>query len=376
MTRRKLPPNLRARKFTTADGRSRTLYYVRLRWHGTDYEIPAGDELAVAIQKRDLVLGKLTLGYDLATDPDNLRGRKIAKKPGLTFDYWADLWLKVTSHKRSHAKDELSAGRLKEFFGTTPITQISIDQIEDYKRLRSDQPTSRGSLPAPATINRELAALRSIFSLAIKERALSYRPVVTLYPEHNTRTRTATPEELELILATVSGWVRSVLIILAESGMRLSEVCTLKRPQIDLTEQLIRLTHTKSSRPRLIPMSPTMFAVFQSALAPCDASGLVDHVFLTDKGQPVTRHKVRHQWDQACKKLGIEGLTRHDLRATFLTTKLAEGWDRDLLKPIAGISADATFSRYNRLSIEHLRRVMTEPGPKKARPIGTTSGHK
>ena len=53
MPRRKLPPNLRARKFTTADGRTRTLYYVRLRWQDTDYEIPAGDSLSVAIQKRD-----------------------------------------------------------------------------------------------------------------------------------------------------------------------------------------------------------------------------------------------------------------------------------------------------------------------------------
>ncbi len=188
-----LPPHLRARTSTLQDGRTRTLYYVEFEQAGHYYKEPAGDILSYAKKKRDFLLGQRALGYDFAVDPDALLGKSQKqkavqeKKKGLL--YWADLWLTITAQKRSHAKDCTSAARLTAFFGDTPLAAISTEKIEAYKQLWSTQQTRYQRPPAPATINRELMALSGIFTLAINERALSFRVVIQLYAEENTRTR-------------------------------------------------------------------------------------------------------------------------------------------------------------------------------------------
>ncbi len=81
MPRRKLPPNIKQRKYTTADGRKRILYNVVIHRKSHYFEIPAGDSLPIATQKRGMIVGKLAMGYDLAADPENLRGRKSSHSP-------------------------------------------------------------------------------------------------------------------------------------------------------------------------------------------------------------------------------------------------------------------------------------------------------
>ena len=48
----------------------------------------------------------------------------------------------------------------------------------------------------------------------------------------------------------------------------------------------------------------------------------------------------------------------HDLRRSFATRKVAEGWDRDYVKAITGHRTDKVFARYNKPSLEMLRAVV------------------
>ena len=79
----------------------------------------------------------------------------------------------------------------------------------------------------------------------------------------------------------------------------------------------------------------------------CFAASLL--IVLTDHSGPLRT---------ACGKAGVEGLWIHDIRATFATRKIADGFDRDWVKMITGHKTDNVFKRYNRPSLESLRRVV------------------
>jgi integrase len=82
---------------------------------------------------------------------------------------------------------------------------------------------------------------------------------------------------------------------------------------------------------------------------------ITERVFLF-RGKPIERFD--RAFKTACRNAGVEGLWIHDIRATFATRKISEGFDRDWVKMITGHRTDNVFRRYNRPSLESLRRVV------------------
>lgn len=150
-------PNIWARSYVTSRGLKRTLYYCEFRdWKGIRRTFPVGDIPDVAKQLRDQYLAQNSHKYDFDK----------AHEPATLFSVWADYWLALTAHKRSHDKDQRSVSRLKEFFGNALLNEIPPSRIEEYKMWRRGQMTKYGAAPKPATINRELACLRAALILA------------------------------------------------------------------------------------------------------------------------------------------------------------------------------------------------------------------
>ena len=75
----------------------------------------------------------------------------------------------------------------------------------------------------------------------------------------------------------------------------------------------------------------------------------------------VHRRWVSGQFQRACGELGIKGLTLHDLRGTFVSRKLRERWDRELIKAFTGHRDDEAFRRYSRPTLEDLRSLIGAP---------------
>jgi len=60
----------------------------------------------------------------------------------------------------------------------------------------------------------------------------------------------------------------------------------------------------------------------------------------------------------AVDRAGLKDVHFHDLRCSFATRKVAEGWDRNYLKAITGHRTDKVFARYNKPSLKTLRAVV------------------
>jgi len=66
-----------------------------------------------------------------------------------------------------------------------------------------------------------------------------------------------------------------------------------------------------------------------------------------------------------------ETLLLHDLRHTFVTGKVREGWDYKRIMTITGHKTFAVFQRYNNPSEEDLQEVVANtPPPWQDRPVG------
>jgi len=110
--------------------------------------------------------------------------------------------------KRSYNKDIMHTKRLIASFGDRLLKDINPALVEAHKQTRLGEPSGRTPqfLTKPATVNRELACLKTIFSKAIKNGKAESNPAqgVKLLKENNERDRILSPEEYTRLLAQCS----------------------------------------------------------------------------------------------------------------------------------------------------------------------------
>jgi hypothetical protein len=160
-------------------------------WKGKRRRVPLGSDLETA--KAGL---KLRLADDIKKVDFDLEKRR-----GMTLFSWIERFMQVKASKRSLSKDRESAAKIKAYFGDCALETITSSMIEGHKQKRLTEKTRHGRIPKPATINREVAFLRSLLNLAARDRLIDQIPYIELFEENNERDRTATPEELESLLA-------------------------------------------------------------------------------------------------------------------------------------------------------------------------------
>src|ERR1043166_3084926 len=113
--------------------------------------------------------------------------------------------------------------------------------------------------------------------------------------------------------------------------MRAGEIIKLTWDKVDFKTGFIRLAaeDTKTNEKRAIPLSPllheTLDAIRRDQRAE-KVTAISGHVF-TWRSKPLARQGWKRSWATACRNAGLEDLHFHDLRHTFVTRKVREGWD-------------------------------------------------
>jgi hypothetical protein len=112
------------------------------------------------------------------------QGNPVGPKAGkATFEDLAKILLDDyrANGRRSVERVEDAVGHLRRFFERTHASQISSDFIARHVRTRQQEGA------APATINRELGALRRAFRLAQSAGKVAFRPEISMLPEEDNR---------------------------------------------------------------------------------------------------------------------------------------------------------------------------------------------
>jgi site-specific recombinase XerD len=93
------------------------------------------------------------------------------------------------------------------FFKGTTLTEIKKADVERFKRERSESLTRYERKRRPATVNRGLAVLSAVLTLAVDDELLPSNPCRRVKPlrADNTRTRYLTAEDERNLMAALGG---------------------------------------------------------------------------------------------------------------------------------------------------------------------------
>jgi len=251
---------------------------------------------------------------------------------------------------------------LQSYFGQMSLGAITYDDCLDYKRRRLNTDTERGGRRSIASVDREMALLRMLLFVALRERM-----GITEHPFHRgapliqnadevERMRILTFDEEERLLAVCTGMrahLRLQIIFAIETAMRQNEQLTLRLSDIDDRIITLRAYNSKTSRARVIPIFERLARELQIELgSPARRGRLAPEDLLFQTGKP------RQAFARACELAGIEGLRWHDLRHTAITRMLhTYGLQSAEVMKISGHTNLKTFLRYVNLDREVARSI-------------------
>lgn len=276
-----------------------------------------------------------------------------------------------TANKRSYREDDQRSVTLKAFFGEKHLRDIKPMMIEKFKRERLATPTKhdtedRPRPRTPASVNRDLACLSKILSMAFDNELIDSNPMrrVRLLKESGSRERFITAEEEVKLFAKLTGrrdHIRSVVTLALNTGMRRGEILDLQWEHVNFIARTIFIAKSKTGKTRTIPMNDI---VFEELKALKQDAGTRDFVFSVSK-TGVNIDSIKTGWRNACAAAGLVDLRFHDTRHTFATRLRANGvheWDiRDLL----GHTTTRMTSVYTHQTPANLRQAVTTLGQSK-----------
>lgn len=163
---------------------------------------------------------------------------------------------------------------------------------------------------------------------------------------------------------------RTMLELMASTGLRVSEMLSLTLENLNLSDQLIRV-EGKGSRERLLPLTDSAVYWLQRYLTegrpklmkrarPCPA------LFLNDRGTPLSRIAF---WEKVKTYALSAGITKpispHTLRHSFAVNLLKGGADLRAVQELLGHQDITTTQIYTQVSVDHLREVYNKAHPRR-----------
>ena len=262
---------------------------------------------------------------------------------------------------RTHVRYRVSSVALLKYFSDWMLTEIDPGSVEKYKQWRACQKGKRtGRVLCPATVNRELAALRSILNLAIKQGLIRSNPVrgVRFLREENEQTRVLSFEEEKRYLAAAVLRLREVAVLILNTGMRPEEVYRAKREDVHLMEGYLRVPFGKTRAARRpIPLNRDARALLAARL---EKFGTDTYVFPSklNPGRPMGVISNTHA--RTVRRAGVASFRLYDLRHTFATRAVQSGMDLTTLAKILGHTKIQMVLRYAHPTPEHARAAMSK----------------
>ena len=275
--------------------------------------------------------------------------------------FWVEYMptLKPATQRRYRTSFRQLAGS----FSGLHLDEITRGRLADYAAARM-RAGAKG-----ATVRRDLAALSCLCSCAVAWDFIDTNPVRQFGKRHTkeSRPRTSYPtaEQVERLVAHASPMAGRIIRFLAQTGMRMDEACSLEWSQVSVPRREVRLTKTKTSSPRVVPLSDdalgTILGTPRHPTSP--------FVFWRGDGERYTNFSGAFR--KIAARAGVP-FRCHDLRHHFASEFAQRTGDIAALQAILGHKTVAMTMRYSHLMTEHLHRAMRRYGS--AAETGTNAG--
>lgn len=290
-------------------------------------------------------------------------GKHIQKARRISFEKFSEKYLdyaRVEKRPKSATRNEVSIGQLMPYFKGQLIGSIHPFQVDQYKKVRRDAGAS------PATVNRDVATLRNMMNKAVDWKYLQVNPLqrVKMLSEDNEKMWVLTDAEEARLLEQCEKspqrggpekrYLRDLVAFGLYSGMRLQEIFSLRKVNIHLEENYLRVEDSKTHKGRNVPINETLREIL---LRRMDGPG--EYVLTNARGNKLT--VLTNAFWYAVKEAGLERSVDgkkvrfrfHDLRHSFGSRLGAAGCDLKTIMEIMGHSTVKVALRYQHPSPDH-----------------------
>lgn len=247
---------------------------------------------------------------------------------------------------------------LRAHFRARAIRSITRGDLESYKVARLDAPTKQKTDRSIASVNRELALLRRMFSVAVGEGWLARNPftgakLINPADERKRIVEFTREDEARLLAACIGPRVhlRPILVCAIDTGMRLGEMLKLRWSDVSLETGIIQIlaTNTKTQTARQVSMTSRVQETLSGlwALSTRDPGELVFGI----------KSNVRRAFRAVREAAGMPGLHLHDLRHVTAFRLVAGGLGLSEVGKILGHAQPSTTYRYANVTDDVLERA-------------------
>ena len=246
---------------------------------------------------------------------------------------------------------------------------IDSDIIRDWLAFMLDKGAKATS------VNTALSAVRSFFRFALGRKLVEKDPAHLVEGPKKSKPLPQFVREKEMneLLDDIE-WgttykdvrARTIILMLYETGVRVSELTGLDDADIDFTTGQLKVTG-KRNKQRIVPFGEELAAVMQQYRELRDAQVVrqSEALLLTEKGERMTRCQVygivRRNLSMVTT---LKKRSPHVLRHSFATAMLNNGAGLESVKKLLGHESLETTEIYTHTTFEQLKRVYKEAHPR------------
>lgn len=268
----------------------------------------------------------------------------------------------------------------KDNYGDLPLTLIQAPMLVEARDILARTPKQRGGgTLSPATVNRHLAAMSIVLSLAHREwHWISVNPMegVSKLKEDNARTRCLDDKggqsELVRLLdacrVSESEHLYPVVLLALTTGGRAQEVLGLRWQDVDFAAGTVTFVHTKNGDIRTVGLADEVAELLRSR------RGIGAGLVFPGRKNPDKPADIRSAWETALRRAGIGDFRFHDLRHSAASYLAMEGATLAELAGVLGHRTLAMVKRYSHLSPDHVAKVSTRIAGRIAAKTGVSDG--
>lgn len=276
--------------------------------------------------------------------------------------------------ERGLSKNTLKAynSDLSDFARWLAARELDLLEV-DTSRLLSYLSSRSGSARTSA---RRLSSLRRLYQQLVRDGRCAMDPAMDIDPPRLGRAlpKSLTETEVEHLLVTPDTETtlglrdRAMLETLYATGLRVSELVSLRLDQLNLRQGVVRIMG-KGDKERLVPLGEEAVDWVQKYLTHARQELFPQRpdatLFPSSRGQPMQRQTFWHAIRRYGLKAGIKGrISPHVLRHAFATHLLNHGADLRVVQMLLGHSDISTTQIYTHVARERLKKLHATHHPR------------
>jgi integrase/recombinase XerD len=224
--------------------------------------------------------------------------------------------------------------------------------------------------------SRLLSSLKRFYQHALRQNKIKRDPTLNIDSPKLPRglPKMLTEQDVEKLLAApdveepLGMRDRTMLEVLYASGLRVSELVTLKVAQVSQDMGVVRIVG-KGSKERLVPLGEEALNWIKRYLKEARPQILkkraADAMFVTSRGAAMTRQSFWHLIKRYSLRAGlVKPISPHTLRHAFATHLLNHGADLRVVQLLLGHSDISTTQIYTHVARERLKQLHAKHHPR------------